>query len=111
MAPPGDRSKRSSSWDDETLARESSDRGDRLAANAKLARELAKFGTVDSVPWVMISDAASRALPLTPSARRVLAEIDGRRTIATIVELTALPSAEVFTAIIDLATRGAIVLR
>jgi hypothetical protein len=110
MMAPDDRSRRDSSWDDETLARET-ERAERLAANARLVRALGKFGTIDSVPWVMISDSAQRALPLDAAARRVLIEIDGRRTVAAVVEASELPNAAALTAIIDLAERGVIALK
>jgi hypothetical protein len=100
MVAPDDRSRRTSSWDDETLSRE-----------AGRADQLAKFGTIDSVPWVMISDSAQRALRLDTAARRVLMEIDGRRTVATIVALSELRSEAALAAIVDLAERKVIALR
>ena len=95
--------------DVETIASES-DRGHRLAEEAQLAREFARIGSLDSVPWVMVSDDARRALALDPRAASVLSHIDGRRNVAMLVEACGAPSSGVLAVIVHLARQGVIAL-
>jgi hypothetical protein len=59
----------------------------------------------------MLSDAAVRARKLDDRASGVLAHIDGRRTVTSIVGRCEIPSAEVLAVLVDLTTRGVIAFR
>jgi hypothetical protein len=98
------------SFDDETVSRES-ERGRRLTEDARLARDFARFGSTDSIPWIMLSDAAVRARRLDTRATFVLSHVDGRRNVASLVDVCALPGAEVLAVLMELATKGVLALR
>jgi hypothetical protein len=82
-----------------------------IAEDARVLRELARHGSIDSVPWLMVSHAAVRALPLDERSSVVLSHVDGRRTIAAIVQASGLPVADCVAAVLDLIARRVLSLR
>jgi hypothetical protein len=98
------------SFDDETVSRDS-ERGRKLAEDAQLAREFSRYGSTDSIPWVMLSDAAVRARSLDERAVLVLSQVDGRRSVSSIVGLCSVPGAEVLATLVSLAKKGVVAFR
>jgi hypothetical protein len=82
-----------------------------IAEEARLARELSRYGSPQSVPWLMISHSALYALTLDDRATKVLAEVDGTRTIVAIIAASGLSSSDCVTTILDLLQRKVIALR
>lgn len=101
--------KRRSSPDIDTLKRGTVE-SRRIAEDARVLRELARYGSIDSVPWLMISHAAVRALALDERASAVLSHVDGRRSIAAIVQNSGMPVAECVAAILDLVGKRVLTL-
>jgi hypothetical protein len=75
-----------------------------------MARVFARFGTLASVPRIVVSPAKLLAMPLDPRAGFVLSRIDGRANVEAIIDSTGLPSEKVLATLVDLVTLQVIAL-
>jgi hypothetical protein len=73
-------------------------------------RAFARLGSLRSVPRVAVRAPALQALPLDHRGGFLLSRVDGKSSVETILDVSAMPREEVFDLLVALADAGIIAL-